>query len=922
MDNNITKFPLNQTLSIKTHNIKKPIKAKVIIIFIKLSLQPNQLLLINSNKNSRITKDKKNLKLEKQKNTKKYQTKNNNTNKELNHQLSCNKSQTKSKINTYKKSKTNTTLKKCNLKYESLSNEEKKITRNKYTNHEGQEKKLKNNRNSKKNSQNWNKTFASSMTSLKFSYHRQKSVSKMNISKNEMDNYSQKNNNINSKNKKKVQSNNIILMKIHKISKNNFEKFIEKVKFIQIWWKTIFLIIKIEKIFRGYIYRKKLINILSNKEKYIDKVIYLVKQIKRIYFVKYLKILQNINRRSINNYKNNKKYFPKISKNNLTYSTISIQTHKHSAKRKIHISSSQIIINQNIKINKDNLSTTNKKNIINKIKNNIIKKDAKKAEQINKNDNNISTKSSTIKIDNFNTKNNGKKEYIKINYNDKFKPRNSTIKVNNERRSKQHSYNKYKSKTPKNNLASYKTNNARFSNLIIQPNNKIYNNQRNQRIKIYENKLSHNYLARKIINNDLYKPYKESILEESQLLIFSDNSITNQKSVSIFKKNSEILYNFFVKIIIIILVNKLKHFAEKYILLKYFHLYHDIIYRKVIIDLILKKKKDKETIKEKNRRKIIQFRYSANTVNNNNLNSSKNIQDKEINNIGYYEKKSTELNIHKLCDMPKIDNKNNNNNNLRHSLSLVHYPTYKSLNNFVDTIEHIRDYTVQKNQLLMVLNLIDKHKKQNNYKIVRRFFKKWKKFIEDILKNKTINKTIDEGFSTESYSKSENRKINLPNQNVYKKKKIYDLTRQKISLIKKNRSPNIYKCKYKNSEENQLSDCKKANQIEELEITCNKIVSNKLKIKNEDLEINKYVNNSNSIKKKTRIDNYSDLVKKEIIFEDIEEYNDNDDNIKIVKNFKDEFNNISKQEQYNTINFFANKIEYNIIYEKSLNKSI
>ena len=77
--------------------------------------------------------------------------------------------------------------------------------------------------------------------------------------------------------------------------------FLDKTKFIQIWWKTIFQVIKIQKYIRGYIYRIKLISSLEEKEDYIDKVLYMVKIIKKILLYR----LYN----KLSNYKSGKKYY-------------------------------------------------------------------------------------------------------------------------------------------------------------------------------------------------------------------------------------------------------------------------------------------------------------------------------------------------------------------------------------------------------------------------------------------------------------------------------------------------------------------------------------------------------------------------------------------------------------------------------------
>lgn len=81
-------------------------------------------------------------------------------------------------------------------------------------------------------------------------------------------------------------SNNITQKQIkhYKEMRKKDQIFLDKIKFIQIWWKTIFLVIKIQKYIRGYLYRIKLISSLEEKEGYIDKVLYMSKAIKKIFF--------------------------------------------------------------------------------------------------------------------------------------------------------------------------------------------------------------------------------------------------------------------------------------------------------------------------------------------------------------------------------------------------------------------------------------------------------------------------------------------------------------------------------------------------------------------------------------------------------------------------------------------------------------
>ena len=98
-------------------------------------------------------------------------------------------------------------------------------------------------------------------------------------------------------------SNNITQKQIkqYKEMKKKNKIFLEKIKFIQIWWKTIYQVIKIQKYIRGYLFRIKLISSLEEKEGYIDKVLCMSKIIKKIFFYRFYKILAA--------YKPGKKYY-------------------------------------------------------------------------------------------------------------------------------------------------------------------------------------------------------------------------------------------------------------------------------------------------------------------------------------------------------------------------------------------------------------------------------------------------------------------------------------------------------------------------------------------------------------------------------------------------------------------------------------
>ena len=59
---------------------------------------------------------------------------------------------------------------------------------------------------------------------------------------------------------------------------------LEKINFIQLWWKTIFQIIKIQKNLRGFLYRQRLIEELDREEIVVDNLLFLIKSYKKIVF--------------------------------------------------------------------------------------------------------------------------------------------------------------------------------------------------------------------------------------------------------------------------------------------------------------------------------------------------------------------------------------------------------------------------------------------------------------------------------------------------------------------------------------------------------------------------------------------------------------------------------------------------------------
>ena len=83
---------------------------------------------------------------------------------------------------------------------------------------------------------------------------------------------------------------------------NNNDKT-QKIILIQQWWKTIFKIIFIQKFFRGFLSRKKLMNLLEIQEKFIDQLIFIDNLYKKIFVRKItLKLKKFFRMKSIQNF--------------------------------------------------------------------------------------------------------------------------------------------------------------------------------------------------------------------------------------------------------------------------------------------------------------------------------------------------------------------------------------------------------------------------------------------------------------------------------------------------------------------------------------------------------------------------------------------------------------------------------------------
>ena len=76
--------------------------------------------------------------------------------------------------------------------------------------------------------------------------------------------------------------------------KNKYDNsnMLEKICYLQLWWKTIFQIIKIQKYLRGFLYRIKLLRLLELKEKMVYGMIQLSKSLKLIIYNVFIKQLE------------------------------------------------------------------------------------------------------------------------------------------------------------------------------------------------------------------------------------------------------------------------------------------------------------------------------------------------------------------------------------------------------------------------------------------------------------------------------------------------------------------------------------------------------------------------------------------------------------------------------------------------------
>ena len=401
--------------------------------------------------------------------------------------------------------------------------------------------------------------------------------------KNENDNKAFNTTNNNSKDlfyNKNISKNNFLYNKSICINKNNSSKiikvkrlkeqnndiiktnFIKKLKFLQLWWKTIFQIIKIQKTIRGFLFRQKLIFYLDNSEKIYDLILKLFIYIKKIFCRQvFYKFVKNIK----------KKKFIKTTKSNKYFISRENSGNK---------------IKNNMKKNNSNT---------NKLTNNSINKfDNEKTSSIKHNKNNINSmdkNKNRIDFGNLDNRNN----YFKRIYNTTHKTTlNKTTVVKNQ-----------------NNLITIINNTNNIYNNIISPNK--YTAKKSSQSK---NTKTNFKKESKIQKENLYKIISNiSQKEKDKIKIykyFNFWKIKNIKKILINKLHSiyllyKCLYKKDTKLIFKkkgIFFNKLKTYnssIENFIIKRNcFNYYYNYIFKKKILNKLIDYKQNSNLNKKAN----------------------------------------------------------------------------------------------------------------------------------------------------------------------------------------------------------------------------------------------------------------------------------------------------------------------------------
>ena len=252
-------------------------------------------------------------------------------------------------------------------------------------------------------------------------------------------------NNSNIKFKKTEKSNNTSIDNIHLINDiRNNEKLLNKIKYLQLWWKTIYHIIKIQKYIRGLLQRVKL-----KELKQLNGKIYLFfKPIKRIIYKHVIENIKKNHQKKIKiespQKKKNKAKINNINDDYFSFEKIFLTSRKLNEKQKPKIKQDKIKINNIISPQHNNLTktkNTNKK----KLKENKNVSDNMKNKQICQCFNTSSNLISNKKINpNSKNKNNTKINKAEISQ----KVANKTKKLIKYRNEVNNNFNKFKSYHP------------------------------------------------------------------------------------------------------------------------------------------------------------------------------------------------------------------------------------------------------------------------------------------------------------------------------------------------------------------------------------------------------------------------------------------------------------------------------------------
>ena len=814
--------------------------------------------------------------------------------------------------------------------------------------------------------------------------------------------------------------------KINEDAKKNEIIFLLKVKFLQIWWKTIFQIIKIQKNIRRFLYKikKEKLSIFIRHiksifcHKYMTKLITNKPGIKyyfnKWYFITFKKIIikRIINMKNLNPDRNRSEKNIEYIKNCIIDSSYNITFNKNSSMQSLPLKIERNRLTLGLEAFSSNIFTEQKENkYLGKVnKNNksirLLYKNKYKNDY-NTNKNNIN-KSKKIQLDNkplFNTKiNKNIKHRNETNFKnselypkEKNKNNNTTSNIN-KNHSNQNHLNKIKvsDKSKKNKVYEneiflyynqYQTLETNNSNNLISLNKDL---QEHYEIGLNESQFS-NHLDNFTIkeNEDINKFYNISNKNKAIIKEFNlENDKDNQKRILLLKKYFEkwtklYIINIFLKKLSInkkmnnginilnkvyykniskeffinmkktydnnilfeefielfdnmkkkLLVKYIKSFRNKYSLQKYFNIYKNEIYNKIILEKLKEYQKIK-IIEEQNKfepsksydlneqfmktihidTNFIQSKFNLNNkqsnncfiINNLNYNNNTNNIDIKLsydlnnrkNNINFGNIKSKvdltkkkhnkkKIGVYKRNKIKVFPDFNSNftdyNNDKNFSTSLnfytKHNPNFSELNrefcfNPVKIIPEIninRSYNLQMNssqssqlnsdiitkinQLVMVINILERHNRLKISNLYYKSFEMWKNLLNGGSvsfyepKNKLVKKYINLGKIKNIINKNQSIIIGeeryIPN------------TSEKIINISKDNENNRRRIKL---EKNNL--CKKN---ENLNLKSLKIIKFDSKINKSQNQIYNY-NTSDSLEIKFNNLNKQTVYKKKSIF--------------------------------------------------------